>query len=241
MKRLRIPLGIFLLGIVSLMPAAASFDSDPPKDAEFTFARIRYHMGMGSMFQRELPWHHDYPYSDETFAAFVKGVTNIRTEATAYQIVDIDSPELFKYPFAYLCEPGFLDLSDRDAENLRQYFERGGFLLIDDFRGQGHLNNLIYEMKKVFPNRTFTRLDLSHPIFDIFYNVESLDMAPPYGYEPVQFFGMEDDHGRLIAVANYNNDLGEVWQWLDEGRSSMQDAAQSLKFGTNYLTYAFTH
>jgi hypothetical protein len=66
-------------------------------------------------------------------------------------------------------------------------------------------------------------------------------MRPPYGPGPVEFLGLEDDHGRLMMVINYNNDLSEIWQWLDEGSLSMQDAAASLKFGTNYVMYSLTH
>src|SRR5437763_13948282 len=95
-----------LLGIVSLLPAVTSLDSSPPKDAEFTYARIRYHMTPDAAWEqrREVPWHHDYPYGDEAFPSFLKEVTHVHTEHDAYQIVDIDSPELLKYPFAYLCE-----------------------------------------------------------------------------------------------------------------------------------------
>jgi len=241
MKRLRLGLTILSLCAVTILPAAATLDSDPPKDVEFTYARIRYHMTLDGAFVHEAPWHHDYPYGDEMFPTFLKEVSLTHTSPRSYQIVDIDSPELFKYPFAYISEPGYLDLNSRDVENLRQYIDRGGFLLIDDFRGPYHLSNLIDQMKKVFPHRDFLRLAISHPVFDVFYKVESLDMRPPYGNQPVQFLGMEDDHGRLMMIANYNNDLSEVWQWLDEGRTSLHDAAESLKLGTNYLMYAFTH
>jgi hypothetical protein len=66
-------------------------------------------------------------------------------------------------------------------------------------------------------------------------------MAPPYGPGPVEVLGLEDDHGRLVMVINYNNDLSEVWEWLDRGETSMRDASQSLKFGVNYLMYSLTH
>ena len=89
MKRFRLGLATVLLGVLSMLPAAASFDTDPPKDAEFTYARIRYHMSFDGFFGRELPWHHDYPYAEEAFATFVKQVTNIYTAPNAYQIVDI--------------------------------------------------------------------------------------------------------------------------------------------------------
>jgi hypothetical protein len=75
----------------------------------------------------------------------------------------------------------------------------------------------------------------------MFYKIDTLDVRPPYGSGPVQFYGLEDDKGNLVMVVNYNHDLGEVWQWLDEGSYSLSDAAESLKFGTNYLMYAFTH
>src|SRR5262249_51051429 len=157
--------------------AAASFDSDPPKDVEFTYARIRYHMTAAALYEqrRELPWHHDYPEGDETFPTFVNEVTNFHTARTAYQIVDIDSPDLFKYPFAYLCEPGYLELNDKDVKNFREYLERGGFVLVDDFRGQYHLENLIVQLKKVFPKRDIIPLTIKHPIFQSFYNIETLD------------------------------------------------------------------
>jgi hypothetical protein len=194
-----------------------------------------------AIYVREVPWHHDYPFGDEAFPTFLKEVSRIHTASNAYQIVDIDSPDLFNYPFAYLCEPGYLELNDKDVKNFREYLERGGFVMVDDFRGQQHLSNLIYQMKKVFPNLNIIPLTLSHPIFDSFYKIESLNMRPPYGRGPVEFLGLEDDHGRLMMVIDYNNDLSEIWQWLDEGTASMHDAAESLKFGADYVMYSFTH
>ena len=241
MKRFRMALAGLFVGALSILSTAATLDSEPPKDVEFTYARIRYHMTPDAVYVREVPWHHDYPYGDETFPTFIKEVSHVHTASTAYQIVDIDSPDLFKYPFAYLCEPGYLELNDKDTKNFREYLERGGFVLVDDFRGERHLNNLVYQMKKVFPDGNIVPLTLSHPVFNSFYQIETLDVRPPYGRGPVQFLGLEDDHGRLVMVINYNNDLSELWEWLDEGTASMHDAAESLKFGTNYLMYAFTH
>jgi Domain of unknown function (DUF4159) len=240
MKRSLIGILILLPGL-ALLPAAASIESAPPKDAEFTYARIRYHMTPDAIFVREVPWHHDYPFGDEQFPTVVKEVSRVHTESAAYQIVDIDNPELFKYPFAYLCEPGYLELNEKDTRNFREYFERGGFVMFDDFRGPRHLNNLLYQLKKVFPTRSVVPLYIEHPMFNSFYKIDSLDMRPPYGPGPVEFLGMEDDHGRLMMVINYNNDLSEFWEWLDRGELPLKDAATSLKFGVNYVMYAMTH
>src|SRR5712692_3724207 len=127
-------LALIALLISSIFFLPKSSSDAPPRDSEFVYARIRYHMTADAWLVREAPWHHDYPYSDETFPTVVGEVTNIKTGPTSYQIVDIDSPELFKYPFAYLCEPGYLALNAKDVINLREYLDRGGFLLVDDFR-----------------------------------------------------------------------------------------------------------
>src|SRR5947209_15581848 len=125
MKRLLIGLASLVLAVLAMLPALASLDSEPPKDAEFTYARIRYHMTPDAIFVREVPWHHDYPFGDEQFPTVVKEVSRVHTESAAYEIVDIDSPDLFKYPFAYLCEPGYLLLNEKDTRIFREYFERG--------------------------------------------------------------------------------------------------------------------
>src|SRR5262245_27404443 len=241
MGRTSIGIAAVVLCAIALAPAVASLDSEAPKDIEFTYARIRYHMTPDAMYVREVPWHHDYPYGDEAFPAFLKEVSRVHTVAKAFEIVDIDSPDLFKYPFAYLCEPGYLELSEKDVKNFREYLERGGFVLVDDFRGPQHLQNLIYQLKKVFPNRSITPLTISHQVFSSFYQIETLDVDPPYGRGPVEFWGLEDDHGRLMMVINYNNDLSEFWEGLDRGEVPMQRAATSLKFGMNYAMYALTH
>src|SRR5690606_37665662 len=116
--------------------------------------------------------------------------------------------------------------------------------MFDDFRGVD-LANLRMQMKQVYPDREMFRLDLSHPIWNTFYPVETLEMAPPYVdfrfTSSAEFWGMQDESGRLIMIANQNNDFGEYWEWLDQGDQPLQPSAQSVRFGINYVTYAMTH
>src|SRR6266436_4730370 len=132
MRLLLLTVSVLLTSLFIFLPRSSS--DAPPKDSEFVYARLRYHMTSDAWMVREVPWHHDYPYSDETFPTVLGEVTNVKTSATSFQIVDIDSPDLFKYPFAYLCEPGYLELNAKDTINLREYLDRGGFILVDDFR-----------------------------------------------------------------------------------------------------------
>jgi len=244
----------FLASMFVLLPA--SFSEAPPKDSEFVYARIRYHLSPDGYRVAEVPWHHDYPYSDEVFPEILSEITNIRTSQASFQLVDIDSPDLFKYPFAYLSEPGYLELNARDVANLREYLDRGGFLLVDDFRTadfspQGGVRGFeddieVFrtEMKKVYPDRDFVHLDLSDPVFHSFYDVQTLEMPAPYifrGQPPAEFLGLRDKSGRLQMILDNNNDISEDWEWLDRGNKSMHEARTSLEFGINDVIYAMTH
>ena len=113
-------------------------DLPTPRDIDrsaFVYARIRYHTRPWRGETSEVPWHHDYPDGDTMLPISLSRLTTTYTTADSYQIVDVDSKELFQYPFAYISEPGYLNLLPGDAKNLREYLDRGGFLLLDDFRG----------------------------------------------------------------------------------------------------------
>src|SRR5262249_18032292 len=118
-----------LISLVFCLPK--SFSDSPIQNSEFVYARIRYHMTSDAWRVREVPWYHDYPYADEIFPTVLGEVTTVKTTSASYKIVDIDSPELFDYPFAYLCEPGYLELNEKDVVNLRSYLDLGGFFFLD--------------------------------------------------------------------------------------------------------------
>jgi hypothetical protein len=222
---------------------------------EFVFARLACSnlpswQYWPTYFPNNPPWHHDYPFADELFVSLLHEFTGIRVKP--YQIVYLNSPELFKYPFVYLSEPGFLTLNEMEVKNLGEYIRRGGFIMADDFRtaaylgGPEELEVLRRYLKLAVPERELVRLDISHPIFHTYYDIQSLDMNPPYpilGDKP-QFWGMSDEQGRLQLIANYNNDIGDFWKYLDNpalGSASLKDTTLSIRLGMNYVVYAMTH
>jgi hypothetical protein len=213
--------------------------------AEFTFARVRFNMYSEGYRRGEEPWHHDYPKSEDFFLSMVMGVTGVHTNPEAYEIVDLDSDDIFRFPFLYVSEPGFMDLTEDEMKNLREYFARGGFVMFDDFRGR-HLDNLALQLKRIMPERELVQLELKHTVFRSFYEIDTLDMPPPYinpgeSNPTVSFWGMHDEDGRLILAANADNDFGEYWEDIDNGAVVLQPAVQAFRFGVNYLIYAMTH
>jgi hypothetical protein len=239
-------LAVFVIGLVFAgVFARAALPNAPIEESEFIFARVQFNMTLMSMAEREAPWHHDHPFSEDFTLSMLRNVSNLNTTRDSYRIVHLDDPEIHRYPFLYFSEPGYMEMKPEEADNLRAWFNRGGFAVFDDFRGTD-LDTLRDEMKKVFPARQLYKLELSHPVFRAFYEIESLQMVPPYSdlrFEggPPEFWGMDDDGGRLILVANQNNDLGEFFEWVDKGEMDLKTAAKAAKLMVNYLLYGMTH
>lgn len=235
-----------VLFLAMFAPEAIPNTTEKPH-AEYTFARVDFTMSTRGYFsvnqEGQVPWKHDYPYSEDFFLTMVSQATGVHSSPDAYEIVKLESPDIFRYPFLYFSEPGFMELTDEEVENLREYFDRGGFALFDDFRGRDLLN-LQLQMSLVYPEREMFRLTVDHPMFHTFYEIDTLDMPPPYirgDAGAVEFWGMADEKDRLILVANHNNDFGEYWEDIDKGAAALRPSKQSFQFGVNYLIYAMTH
>ena len=214
----------------------------------FVYARLRYHTRPWYRNMREAPWHHDYPDGDTMFSASLGRTTLTDTDENSYQLVDIDSKEVFQYPFLYLSEPGYVNFLPQDARNLREYLDRGGFLLIDDFRGNeldnSQFENMLIQMRKVFPDREIKPIPPSHPIFHLFYEIDPRNMLPPYlvpNSGPPEFLGISDPEGNLQVMIDFNNDISEYWQALDVGECSLHEAGSAVELGVNYALYAMSH
>ena len=75
-------------------------------------------------------------------------------------ILTLDDPELFKYPIAFMWEPGFWNLSDAEATAFRAYLLKGGFAIFDDFEPE-QWDNFEAQMRRVLPEGRLVSLDQS--------------------------------------------------------------------------------
>ncbi len=227
--------------------------SDIPKNDQdlsgrFTFVRIRYlDTSLCPPFGPWLGdegfwWSHDYPVAGRHLMKIMSELSKIDATIDVDEpIVTFEDPMLFKYPFAYLCEVGFMNLSEKERAGLREYILRGGFLLIDDFRGPYEFQNMQSQLKQALPEYDLKRLDQSHPIFNCFFSIKTLDVNQVYrGYNP-EFWGMEDKDGRLMMIINYNYDVSDYWQFSDNPFRPIEETNEAYKFGVNYIMYALTH
>jgi hypothetical protein len=210
-------------------------------DGRFAFTRIRYGSRVGS----NGGWEHDYPQADRNFPAILDYTTHARVRLDGSNILDLDDPRIFDNPVIYMSEPGYWTTDEAEASSLHDYLLKGGFIIFDDFDSDPEWGNLVRQMKLVLPDHDFIRLDVGHPIFQSFFYLQTLNIPHPMlpGIEP-QFWGLFDNNrttGRMLAIANFNNDIGDYWEWSAEGLYNQDGTADAYRLGVDYLVYAMTH
>src|SRR5687767_11006164 len=171
-------------------------------DGRFTIVRLWYPYYGG--------WSFDYPDMEQNLTLILNELTFMDARADGSKILRMDDPELMKYPMAYLSEPGYWYPSDTEAAALRTYLAKGGFLIIDDFHFDEEWRVFEAAIRKVLPEGRIERLQRSHPVFDMFFSIQSIDKVPypgPLGERGLmgEFYGIHEDNDpsrRLMVVIN---------------------------------------
>jgi hypothetical protein len=210
-----------------------------PYDGQFTFARIRYTQGY------RMAWSADYPLMERNFTTILADLTSIRVHTKGSNVHTLDDPELFKYPVAYLTEPGYWVPSEEEAAGLRTWLAKGGFLIVDDFYFGRQWSVFEQSMRTVLPDARIVPLDVSHPVFNTFFGIKSLvgmthPATPDAKAEYLGIFENNDPSQRLLVVINYNNDIGDYMEWSGEGWYPVNLSNDAYKFATNYVIYGLT-
>ena len=216
-----------------------------PYDSHFVFTRIRYGSGLGGgFFGGGASWAHDYPTADRNLGAILEYITNMRVRLDGTNVFDLDDPAIFENPIIYVSEPGFWTIRDSEAKNLRLHLLKGGFIIFDDFEGPQHWANMAAQMRRAVPELQWVDIKVDHPIFHSFFDIQKLDVPHPSvnvipSYRVL--YENNDPSRRMIALANWNNDLAEYWEWSAEGLYNPDPTNDAYRLGVNYIVYGMTH
>src|SRR5829696_7665854 len=142
-----------------------------PYDGQFTIVRLFYANYPG--------WSFDYPEMEQNFTLILKDISLLPARRDGSSILRMDDPELLKFPIAYLSEPGYWYPTDSEALGLRTYLAKGGFVIIDDFHFEQEWHVFEAAMRKVLPEARIDRLDKTHPVFNSFFSIKSLEVPYP--------------------------------------------------------------
>ena len=244
-----------VVGLFVMMPAASlhAQTTSFANGESFRFVRIKYNSNSNFSYNRYGPWAYDWPAAEQNLHLAIERTTKIPLAGEPI-VLTLEDEEIFQYPILYLCEPGYWLINQTEIDNLREYIDRGGFLIIDDFHdyGDGQIGpeweNFYMNIKQVFPEMEPVELDIQHPIWSIFYDIDpdqALSTKAQSGEVPWLdadddlYYGIYDERGRLAVVICYNQDIGDGWEW--PGRNMGDASTVSFQMAINFIMYALSH
>ena len=223
---------------------------------QWTFVRIRYSaLTVDTRYRQDYwgdPWAIDGPAAEQNLSRRVRSATAIEVQEPI--VLTLDDPKLWEQGWIYMVEPGNLRLKDNEVGILREFLLRGGTLTFDDFHGPFEWDNLVKEMKRVFPDRAIVDLAPPHPIYSVFYDIPAYPQVPGLGsflagrtWEKGGFVphlrAIVDDTGRPMVLINWNTDMGDGVEWsnAEEYPGYVKYTADAYRMFINEIIYSLTH
>ena len=221
---------------------------------DFYFTRAIYSGSRGWWGRRGRgSWSTDFPKADRQFLFILHRLLQMLDLHEWENPVSLADPELRRFPFLYMLEVGYMNLTDAEIEGLRGYLEAGGFLVVDDFWGEEAWYNFEYHMSRILPGRRIEPIPLEHPIFHQFYDIDEVVTVPSIGnaargrYEECwgpctpTVSGIFNDRGELMVVINHNTDLGDAWEWSENPYYPIDRSTYAYELAINYIIYGLSH
>src|SRR5438309_6629109 len=193
-------------------------DSPTNVKAEFYWSRLAYSTNIASNFggyghRWRSSWSRDYPKADRQFLIAMHRLTRIDGRPTE-QVVTLDSDEIFNFPWIYAVQVQMWSFTDKEAQRLREYLQKGGFLMVDDFHGTADWENFMSGMRQIFPDAAkypVEDLNDKDEIFHVLYDMDDRFQVPGEQYirsgrtyekdgYVAKWRGVRDDKGRLVIA-----------------------------------------
>jgi hypothetical protein len=240
----------------SRLPTADSYDGG------FNFCRGMYRSGRRDGSGNG--WTTDYPDADLNFSTRFSELTKVTISRQANQepnhlTVPLTDPFLFQCPWMMMTDVGELSFSREEADRLREYLDKGGFLWVDDFWGSWSWDAFEQEIAAVLPPGQFPIRDLmpDHPIFRMLYEVPKLPQIPSINSwrgmgggtselgddsaEP-HIRAISDRRGRMLVLITHNTDISDAWEReAADPQFFLEFSPNGYAVGLNVVLYAMTH
>mgnify|MGYP000906226834 FL=1 len=223
---------IFLV-ILAFFAAASVYsqnDGINKLSSSFKIVRLKY-SGGGD-------WYND-PSAEVNMMDYLKKNTVIDVDESKFYSVDINSDDIFNFPFILITGHGNISFSDTEVKRLRQYLERGGFLYADDDYGMDKAFRR--EIEKVFPEQKMQELPFDHKIYNSHFSFPAgLPKIHEHDAKPPQGFGYYLN-GRLCVYYTYETNISDGWAESREHDDPPEKREESFKMGTNIIVYVLNN
>jgi hypothetical protein len=238
------------------MATAESFDGG------FNFCRIIFSMSQDGDGGN---WSVDYPRADVNLSIRLSELTRTRISRDAatgepnHVLIRLTDDLLFQCPFIMMTEVGSAYFSPEEAERLREYLLKGGFLWADDFWGEYAWQIWEREINKVLPLSEYQIVDvpLTHPLFHTQFEVKRVIQIPSIGAWRGMGGGTSergedsavpharaiyDKKGHMMVFITHNTDFGDAFeQEAADPQYFYTFSVEGYATGINILLYALTH
>ena len=230
-------------------------------DSSFVICRVAYRSVR--MEYSGIGWQTDYPYAEINLTTRLSELTKTRvsrddSHQPNFYVVRLTDDQLFNCPITVMSDAGTIGIRDEEAERLRTYLLKGGFLWADDFWGEYAWSWFVGQLRKALPASEFpiSDLPLDHPIFHTQFEVKKVAQIPSINF----FFGsgrtsergadsavahargVTDKKGRMIVLITHNTDFGDSWEREgDDATYFVNFGPDGYAFGIDAVIYALTH
>ena len=233
--------------------------SDYKVPADFVWARLMYPSnGLDGRARRQdwrqgrTGWTNDYPRAERHLTLAIRRLTRVDVRSVEQPVNPDDEDDLFNWPFLYIGRAGFAGFHPEQIVRIREFLDRGGFLICDDVWGEREWLPLQATLQGLYPEREAEELENRHEIFHSVYNLDdrygipgqwSLYSGVPYlngGIDP-HWKAVRDPKGRVSISVWINSDTGDSWEWADAPEYPERYSALGIRLAVNNLVYAMTH
>ncbi len=205
------------------------------KTGQFVFPRLQF-----TVYDETVDLWNCGPIGDVNLRKKLQELTNINVSQEPKVVHLNDFDEMCRYPFVFMTAEGYFKLPEIEEKNLREFLERGGFVLADDCVYLGKQDRFfrfyVDLIKKLFPNNPMRKIPLDHEIFHCYYDLPQ--GAPHCQGVPHGAYGLfEPGTGRLMTVAT----PGDIHcGWMNRFFTPELNE-KSIQMGINTIIYFLTH
>jgi uncharacterized protein DUF4159 len=209
-------------------------------------------------------WWTDYPAADNNFSVRLMELTFAHVKLDVERqpntvVVRLTDPLLFRCPILFMEDTGTAQFSEREVENLRSYFQKGGFLWVDDFWGSRAWEVWTEQIGRVLLPSEYPIFDIprDHPIMHTLYDVKDVPQVSSINFwrrsggstsergadsPRANFRGINDARGRLMVVMTHNTDIADTWEREGEDHEYFRRFSPAgYAVGVNIVLYAMMH
>ena len=206
-------------------------------------------------------WSTDYPFGEINLLTRLSELTKVPVSRSGrdvnYWVVRLTDDQLFECPLLLGSDVGTAALSDAEAQRLRQYLLKGGFLWVDDFWGTRAWDQWSDQIRRVLPEFPIVDVAPADPIRQLLFTIAEVKQVPSIfawggpGSDPrergsdsphADFRAIADAHGRIMVAITHNTDIGDSMEREgDDPQYFAEFSPQGYALATDIVVYALTH